>query len=216
MTTPKVRTKKCKNCGKPFEVRRPLQCICGSKCAYEYAMRKKESLQRKENAAEKAKRRQDIQNLREKVKTASDHKKELQALINKIVRTIDYGQPCISSGRKWKENDQAGHYFTTGAYPELRFNLWVIHSQSVSDNLYKSGNVLEFRRGLEKRYGDWVLDYLHTLRIEHKGRKFTIDEIFKAKLICKEILKQLPEKKIYTPDQLTELRKQFNNQIGLY
>lgn len=203
-----VKPKKCKFCRKEFKPFKPLQYLCSTECAL--ALARQNGLKKMEKET-KAKRKE----LREKTKTLSDYKRELQTEINKIVRALDYGQDCISSGRMFKENDQAGHFYSTGAHPCLRFNLWNIHSQSVSDNMYKSGNFGGFRDGLIIRYGEEIANWISCLPIEYKDLKLTKIEVIAATAKARILAKQI-EKRKRTTEELIQLRKQLNKSIGIY
>ena len=49
---------------------------------------------------------------------------ELQKDVNKAVRLIDQGHPCISNGSAFKEGIMdAGHYYARSTHPVLRFHL---------------------------------------------------------------------------------------------
>ena len=203
-----LKPKKCKFCRNQFTPTKPLESVCGYDCAL--ALARQNGLKKMEKDT-KAKRKE----LKEKNKTLSDYKRELQTEINKIVRAIDYGQDCISSGREFKENDQAGHYFSTSAQPGIRFNLWNIHSQSVSDNMYKSGNFGGFRDGLMIRYGEDLANWIACLPIEYKDLKLTKIEVIAATAKARILAKQIEKRKRTIPE-LIELRKQLNKSIGIY
>ena len=203
-----VKPKKCKFCKNTYTPTKPLSVVCSATCAFGLA--RQNGLKKMEKET-KAKRKE----LKEKNKTLSDYKRELQTEINKIVRAIDYGQDCISSGRMFKENDQAGHFYSIGAHPCLRFNLWNIHSQSVSDNMYKSGNFGGFRDGLSIRYGEEVANWISCLPIEYKDLKLTKIEVIAATAKARILAKQI-EKRKRTTEELIQLRKQLNKSIGIY
>ena len=93
-----------------------------------------------------------------KTKTVSQLKNKLQKLVNKQVRLRDTdingnGQ-CISCGKFISFAEmQAGHYYSVGAYPAVRFDLFNINGQCASCNTWKSGNLAEYRLGLIDKYG---------------------------------------------------------------
>ena len=203
-----MKPKKCKHCRNEFVPIKPLQSVCSQQCAFGLA--RANGIKKMEQET-KAKRKE----LKEKAKTLSDYKRELQTEINKIVRLIDYGQDCISSGRAFKDNDQAGHFYSTGAQPAIRFNLWNIHSQSVADNMYKSGNFAGFRDGLIIRYGEDVAEWITCLPIEYKNLKLSKIDIIAATAKARILAKQI-EKRKRSVSELIQLRKQLNKSIGIY
>lgn len=78
---------------------------------------------------------------------------------NKFIRERDstdgFGV-CISSGQFLKvpsNNAQAGHYYSAGKYPQIRFNEDNVHLQGKSDNYFNGGNLLEYRKNLINKIG---------------------------------------------------------------
>jgi hypothetical protein len=204
----KVKIKSCKICKVKFEPFKPLQQVCSPACAILLADKVKE----KERVKVK-------KELKEKIKSSADYRKDLQVVINSIIREIDSGHNCISSGRPYKTNDQAGHYYSVGAYPSLRFNLHNIYSQSVADNLYKSGNPIGFTKGLIDVFGaDWLklVTKLPEVYREMKLDKEDLKEfIFKAKEFLKIVKEYKTENQILVSQRIY-LRNMGNKFIGIY
>jgi hypothetical protein len=203
-----MKLKKCKSCKESFEPTKPLQSVCGWECALQL---NRKACEKRFNEGQKVQRAK----LKEKVKSLSDYKKDLQYHVNMIVRKIDFGQPCISSGRPYRDNDQAGHFYPTSTQGSIRFNLWNIHSQSVADNMYKSGNNQGYNKGLREVYGDEIYFFIVDLPTIYRDLKLTKDDIIEATKEASAINKSL-KKEIRTLEQRIELRKQFNNQINIY
>ncbi len=191
---------------------KPLQQVCSPACAIELYNQVKAKSEKKE----KVKIRKE---LRESAKTISNYRKDLQIIINKIIRTIDEGHNCISSGRKYKSNDQAGHYYSVGAYPHLRFNLHNIYSQSVADNLYKSGNPIGFTTGLIRDFGEDWIKLVTKLPEEYRELKLDKEDIKEAIVKAKDFLVKVQEYKgenYLLPSQRIFLRHSGNKEIGIY
>jgi hypothetical protein len=74
------------------------------------------------------------------------------------IRNRDKGKPCISCGKK--RTLQAGHYYSAGQHPSLRFNEDNVHGQCLSCNYYMSGNLINYRINLTDKIG---LDRLEAL-----------------------------------------------------
>ena len=87
----------------------------------------------------------------------------VQTICNKYIRERD--NECFN-GKSISDNGRiadAGHFYSRGAKPALRFCVQNIHGQSKSGNMFKSGDLLNYRKGLIDRHGiDYVeqLDYL--------------------------------------------------------
>jgi hypothetical protein len=208
--------KKCKVCGVEFSPSNSIQKVCSVNCAISFAKNKsdKEELvvQKKEKKAW-VERKKDI---KEKIKTLSDYQNELQKEINKIVRLLDRGHSCISSGRNLGSKFDAGHCFSRGAFPAIRFNLHNIWSQSVHDNQYLSGNFNGFRTRLIEKFGVAYFEYIEGLKLEYLSLKLSKEELVEAKNICKDIIRQLQEEGYLTDQERLEYRYKLNKRIGIY
>jgi len=197
-----LKQKTCKTCKNKFEPIKPIQPRCFD-CTIQYAKDQVKKATEKRIKAEIAK-------IKEYAKDAAYYRDKLQIEINRLVRMIDKGQPCISSGRKWKETDQAGHYESVGSHPEYRFNLWNIHSQSVADNKYKHGNRAGYTTGLSYRYGMVLIS---------KCRKLSKDDLKEALSKAKEAQRWLIAQDYEYPlstELLKETRNYLNEFIGLH
>ena len=203
--------RKCKNCFKVFEKQRPLQYCCSMLCAIEH----QKTLKKKNDLSDWKKRKE---NMKESLQTLSDLKKILQTEINRLIRMIDYGQLCISSQRvPLKAN--AGHYFSVGAHPSLRYNLLNIFLQSEHDNSFLSGNLLEYRENVKVYFGKKFLKELEELPLLYKSLNLTKEEVKEAIKATREVIKlhleNYPNVKL-GHDKRIELRKHYNELIGIY
>ena len=68
---------------------------------------------------------------------------------------------CISCStiKQWKEMD-CGHYIPKGSDSALKYNEINNNGQCTSCNVYKSGNLIEYRRGLIEKYGEAMVNKL--------------------------------------------------------
>ena len=202
MKSPKP--KKCRECKAEFMPHNSTQSVCGYGCAIKQVNKKKIS--------DHVKVRNDWY---EKNATPEIKKKELQPLINKIARLIDYQQPCIATG-SFEGKQNGGHYISVGSNATIRFNLHNIHVQSEHSNSFKSGDTIRYQDGIVKVYGQEYLDYMNSL----KGTpvlKLTKEQINEAIVVCKAIIKELEGDLIVrTPSERIELRQKLNEKIGFY
>jgi hypothetical protein len=205
-----IKPKKCKYCKSDFTPFRTTQSVCGLKCSVELA-------KIKQSKVEMNKAKVEIEVLKLKVKTHSDWRKELQIVINSIVREIDKGSCCISSLRPLNPKFDAGHRFSVGSSANISFNLFNIFSQSVHENQYKSGNPDGFDNGLKNIYGVAVYNKVHSLKLTYKDLIVDTETIKMALPIAKSILKQLKaDNKVYSVTERIQLRERFNAEIGIY
>lgn len=157
------RRRKCHGCREPFVRARPLQVACSMDCAAKVAWQKREKEDRRLH--------------RERKRAAKPYARlvaEAQAAVNRYVRLRDVGKPCISCQRHHTGQWHAGHYRSTAAAPELRFDLDNLHAQCAPCNTYLSGNLVRYRVGLLERIGP---ERLAALEGPHPARKWTRDEL---------------------------------------
>lgn len=121
-----------------------------------------------------------------KNKTHSKLIQEAQKLVNLYVRERDaineYGDfKCISCGKiKPKHQCNAGHYFSRGNYPSVRFDFDNIHSQCIQCNLHMHGNLIAYRDNLIKKIGKDKFEELEGLA---RMSNFKHDRIMLIELI---------------------------------
>lgn len=94
------------------------------------------------------------------VKSPRTYKQALERAkraFHSFIRERDRELPCISCGTSVASVFHAGHYMSSGNYPIHRFNERNVHKQCQRCNYFKSGNLLEYRKGLILKIGvEWV------------------------------------------------------------
>ncbi|MEN9655094.1 MAG: hypothetical protein RL311_2 [Bacteroidota bacterium] len=209
---------KCKICSQKFiPVRSSLEKTCAEiDCRTKWAIGEvaKQKLVRDKKTKQDWNKEKIV--LKEKLKSLTDWHNDLQKEINSIVREIDKHHPCISSQRSLGKNYDAGHLYSRGSNPHIRYHLFNIFAQSVHDNQWKSGNQLDFVFGIEKIFGLEVKDYCLSL----KGLpelKLSIEEIKEKIPIARSILKwcKMQDRK-FTLQERISLRKEFNIKLNIY
>jgi hypothetical protein len=183
-----VKQKTCKSCGGKFRPSLSTQKACGVKCALELA--KKPENQAVARKAIAQRERQEIQVRKQKLKSRADYVKEAQAVFNQWVRLRDEAQPCISCGRHHHGKYDAGHYRTTAACPELRFDPLNVHKQCSPCNTQLSGNIVEYRLELIRRIGQERVDWIEG---PHEAKRYTIDDLKAIKAEYRAKIKNLKE-----------------------
>jgi hypothetical protein len=188
-----------------------LQVVCGLECAISNAKKKQEEKEKKDWAKRKKEGK-------ESLKTKSEYEADLEKEVNHIVRLIDRGHNCISSGRS-DYTVNAGHFFAVGSNPSLRFNLLNIYAQSVGDNMYKGGAPREYMEGLCKTFGAETANEITELKAKHREIKLSIPELketIKVARECVRDLKKVDSEKPYTAEERIELRRFYNSVLGIY
>jgi len=159
--------------------------------------------------------KQEKKAIKERLKTHSEWMNELQKLINRIARLIDYGQPCIA--RPNLKNENGGHFKSVGGHSNIRFNLHNIHGQSIHSNKWKSGEEGLFRLGLIRVYGLIYCEYVESLNMEYLSIKLSIDDIKEKLPICREIIRALEANQfVRSATERMRLRDYYNEIIGIY
>lgn len=130
----------------------------------------------------------DRQRLAEKklqVKPISYFIKQAQQAFNEFIRYRDRHLPCISCGRHHEGQYHAGHFRTTGANPELRFDEDNCHRQCAPCNNHLSGNLIAYRPALIAKIGQARFDALmgpHELPKWKREDYIRIRDEYRAKL----------------------------------
>ena len=207
-----MKQRKCKVCKDLFEPQRGLQQTCNFHCALKLA----KEIERK---ADKKKWQGEKKVMKEKLKTLSDWKKDLEVLVNGIVRLIDNEQSCISCPPTTPiQKGFAGHFHSVGSNDSLRFNLFNIFRQCYSCNGNKGGAPIQYLAGLVRLYGEEYANYVHydIVRL-YPSIHLSVPEIKGAITVCRGIIRELENKNyVYDAETRISLRKLYNEQIGIY
>jgi hypothetical protein len=89
------------------------------------------------------------------------------------IRKRDTGLPCISCGSR--NVTDGGHYYSAGNYPALEFNANNVHGQCRKCNMFLSGNLIEYRKGLIEKIGCDGVEELDTLAAIYKQKGYKHD-----------------------------------------
>ena len=181
-----MKQKKCKakGCGVVFSPARPMQCVCSPACAQLLARAKTEQAETKKIRTQKKADRERLQELKPKTYWAD----RAQRQVNRYVRLRDRGRPCISCQTPWRPDFQAGHWFTTKAHPELRYDLDNINAQCITCNHHKSGNAAEYRINLVERIGPERVDALESFK---PSQRLTREDYQRIEAQFKQLADQL-------------------------
>ena len=186
--------RKCanQNCREWFHPARERQVVCCYECATAVAkaqtaknraeaLRAEKKRQREEEKAlraQQAKRRQAVKPLNYFIRHA-------QQAFNVFIRFRDRHLPCVNCGRHHDGQYHAGHFRTTGANPELRFNEDNCHKQCSVCNNHLSGNLTAYRPRLIAKIGQARFDALmgpHVLPKWKRDDYIRIRDEYRAKL----------------------------------
>jgi len=204
-----MKVKKCRNCLEKFEPKNSLQVVCGIKCSIVYNKTKKEKQAVKDWLIEK-------KALKESLKTKSDYESDLQDEINHIARLIDKGSGCISCGGQ--TTPAGGHYHSRGSNQTIRFHLDNIHLQDFNCNNWKSANLHHYDIGLIERYGKEYWDFVKFgIPKQFTFLKLAKNEFNDIIKNARQIVSELKKADLtYPPKVRLELRKKYNERLGVY
>ena len=150
---------------------------------------------------------------KEEIRTLGELKDKLQTPINKIIRLIDKGLPCLA--RKQFGQIHAGHVYSIGSNETTRFNLHNIHRQCAQSNHHGNEDGL-LRDELRNEYGQGYRDFVEKIQ-QTPVLKPTKTEIRDLTKKARAIVKRLTEEdKTYTKAYRIELRNQINKELGIY
>jgi len=227
-----IKPKKCKGqgiangfigCG--IETLNREHGLCSS-CRYEFYMtdeRGKIEFAKRKLKVTSVREKAFKSDLRQKLKTNANYVSELQKEINTIIRLIDKGSQCISTLKPLNQKFDAGHFYSCGSNPSLRFHLDNIHAQSVYANQYLSGDQMNYLNGLETVYGTNYRDYVVDLKRRYPILKLTNDELKEKIVIAKKIVKELVynamkfnSPKMFDSKERLYLRNEYNKKLNIY
>lgn len=184
----RVYTRKCKICKVGFEPRGANQIVCAATCAAELQRKMRIRISREYIKDYKRKNRE----IKAKLKTTSSHLQDLQKIFNKWVVLRDKSLPCISCGTTKDVMYSAGHFYTVGSYPNLRFHPDNCHKQCLNScNKNKHGNITEYTPNLIKKITQSGFDNLYENR--NVPLKLSIPEIADLKELYRTKIKSLKQ-----------------------
>lgn len=108
------------------------------------------------------------------LKSLRELQKRTQVVFNAWIRERDKDLPCISCGQH-KDKYHAGHYIAQGFSGFLKYNEDNCNKQCVGCNLFKRGNLIEYRIALVKKIGQDRVEWLENNR--HQVKKWTREEL---------------------------------------
>ncbi|WP_284309086.1 recombination protein NinG [Proteus mirabilis] len=163
----KLRRRRCKICREWFIPKQSFQNWCSPEHGFELSEQRRNK--DREKALAKLKKEKQKKEREEKdklksrklaVKPLSYFTKQAQTAFNAFIRERDKDEPCISCGRFHEGQYHAGHYRTTGANPELRFDEDNCHKQCAPCNNHLSGNIENYTPRLIEKIGQERFDRL--------------------------------------------------------
>ena len=175
----KIYQRKCLVCKDKFTPKNNTQICCSGSCALEYIKKQRSKEWREQKKV-----------IKQSLETKSEVLRAAQIVFNTYIRLRDKDKNCVSCDKKLVGNDvNASHFFSVGAYPNLRFNEDNVHNSCISCNQHKHGNQKEYDLRLPNRIG--VERYNKLLEDRNKPLKISLDEVKELIYIYKQKIKEL-------------------------
>lgn len=115
-----------------------------------------------------------------------------QQVVNEYIRLRDLDKPCISCCKP-TQYKQAGHYYSVGEHPGLRFWPFNINGECVRCNYYSGDHLIKYRKNLVLKYGEERVKELDDKAQYYKryGKKWDRSEVIEIIIIFKDKIKKL-------------------------
>ncbi|MGP3209181.1 recombination protein NinG [Serratia marcescens] len=171
----------CRVCKSKYTPRSTTQSVCSAPCAITLTKRNSE-LQRKQVEASA---RREWNKRKADAKPLSHWIAMTQRSFNDYIRARDEGSGCISCGSTTATEYHAGHFRTTAAAGQLRFNEDNCHLQCASCNVHHSGAITQYRINLITKIGAERVMALENDNNQHRYTREELDMIrarYRAKL----------------------------------
>ena len=118
-----------------------------------------------------------------KKKSVAQLKKIAVTHFHKYIRNRDKDKPCISCGKY--TTLQAGHFYSAGNNPTVRFNPNNVHGQCKRCNYFFSGNLIPYKQNLINKIGQERFDKI-TLNVEMARKsRYKWDKLYLLEVIEK-------------------------------
>ncbi|UAX00659.1 recombination protein NinG [Proteus terrae] len=163
----KLRRRRCKICREWFIPKQSFQNWCSPEHGFELSEQRRSKDRekalaklKKENQEKEREAKDKLKSRKLAVKPLSYFTKQAQTAFNAFIRERDKDEPCISCGRFHEGQYHAGHYRTTGANPELRFDEDNCNKQCAPCNNHLSGNIENYTPRLIEKIGQERFDRL--------------------------------------------------------
>ena len=148
-----MKLKICKVCKCNFLAPSGLQRarVCGQVCAGKIGREQREKAEKARQVREKRETRAKL----EKFKKPSQWEEECRKIVQEIARLRDRDDGCISChmGPNYGGQWHGSHFRPAGNNAAVQFHLWNIHKACAQCNLFKGGNIGEYRPRLVEKIG---------------------------------------------------------------
>lgn len=178
----------CKVCKCNFLAPAGLQRarVCGQVCALTFA----KSARAKAEKVRLVKENRETKKALEKYKTPTQWEKECREIVQEIARLRDRHDGCISChmGPNYGGQWHGSHFRPAGNNAAVQFHLWNIHKACAQCNLFKGGNISEYRPRLVEKIG---ADRVAWLESQTQQVKTDVDYCIRFKAVMGKRLRRM-------------------------
>ncbi|HDS1113638.1 TPA: recombination protein NinG [Pluralibacter gergoviae] len=187
---PKKPQRRCKICRAKFTPAFENQRWCCPEHGSQFALQELEKSRVKKRKLAEKKQRAAWREKKAAVKPLSHWISMTQRAVNDWRREmlLAAGYGCISCGTLTAIAWHAGHYRTTAAAPQLRFNPDNIWLQCSACNVHKSGNIEAYRANLVRLIGE---ERLHALENNNETHRYTREELAGIRADARAALREI-------------------------
>jgi hypothetical protein len=188
MLTTTQRPKACASCGSSFLPFLPMARACSASCAMKMA--RAERLAREE--AKKLERKQDKAR-KLALKRPIEWERDCLEIVQKIARLRDRHDGCISChmGANYGGAWHGSHFRPAGNNAAVQLNLWNIHKACAQCNLFKGGNIGEYRPRLIQKIG---LERVEWLESQTQAVKRNVPYLMRFKAVMGRRLRRMEKR----------------------
>lgn len=188
---------RCKHCKVKFtkEERaqhRRIHAACIEPYADEQEAKAQRREEKKARMAARVERALDRKKKQEQKRT-SQWESECRAIVQAIARIRDKDDGCISChmGANYGGVWHGSHFRSHAAASAVQFHLWNIHKACAQCNLFKSGNIAEYRPRLVEKIGQEKVDWLMS---QNQIVRHPVDYYIRFKAVMGKRLRRLEKR----------------------
>lgn len=147
---------------------------------------------------------------------SKEHRNTLQDLVNALARKIDeiFGYVnCIDCDMFMGKQIDAAHFHSRKKNGTIKYNLHNLHSATNYCNRHSDLHHVNYKTGLQKRYGLEYLQRVENLPIQYKSIKLSNLEVYEKLRVVRLLIRTAHTFKF---NSAIEARDHFNSVINIY
>jgi len=176
----KAKQKRCRadGCGKLFTPYTSLTKCCSITCALQYNQDNPKEVKTFIQTQQAKQDKEQLKQMKFNITKLSTFESIAKKVFQHWVRLRDRDHPCISCNAFSTPQWDGGHYLKAEIYSGVIFYPMNVNKQCCHCNDHLQGNVIEYRKGMIKKYGEEEL-----LKLEAKGNELRYYKYSREELI---------------------------------